>query len=274
MKERVQKKGNSERKFGMMSNADILEAIRNKEMVIAGFDERNPDERLTPAGFNFSFTKLIVSVNNRKPFSIQSESGLYGEEKFYIVLEPGDTALALTRESIWVSNRIAGTFHSKVGYVSKGLGHVSTTLDPGWSGPLLISVNNPNQRNIRVYIGKKINKDDEEIQYETFITLCLHRLITEADVTLNDNTRARLELLQEFWNEDNAVSKLNHKLELCSKDLNLNESFKVKDIDGKRMRSDLNLFLRKHEEFLNELDAFCDKNEIISGELKTYNLPS
>ncbi len=36
----------------------------------------------------------------------------------------------LGEEAIWVSRRIGGTYHPRVSLVSKGLGHISTTLDP------------------------------------------------------------------------------------------------------------------------------------------------
>lgn len=247
--------------YGMMSNNDIVKAIKDKEMVIAGFDERkaSTDERLTPAGFNFSFTNLIVSVNNKKPYTIRTEKDGQKKKRFYFILEPGDTALALTRESIWVSSGIAGTFHSKVSYVSKGLGHISTTLDPGWSGPLLISVNNPNKSPIKVYIAQE--EDGKSRKYETFITLCLHRLIMEADVQKNDNTKARLEILQRIWNDDNKIGELNHRLSVSLKDLNLNESFRMRETDGEKLKADLRLFCKKHDEFLLDLENINPINE-------------
>jgi len=56
-----------------------------------------------------------------------------------------NTILILTKESLWVSKRLGGSFHSKVSLVSQGLSSISTTLDPNWFGPLLIAVHNYNK---------------------------------------------------------------------------------------------------------------------------------
>jgi ABC-type multidrug transport system fused ATPase/permease subunit len=59
----------------------------------------------------------------------------------------------LTKESLWVSGRIGGTFHSKVSLVSKGFSHISTTLDPGWYGPLLITIRNNTDKEMPIPVG-------------------------------------------------------------------------------------------------------------------------
>jgi hypothetical protein len=83
-------------------------------------------------------------------------------------VEPNDTVLILTQEEVWVSEQIAGTFHSKVGIVSSGFGHISTTLDPNWEGPLLISLNNPTRKRLKLIIGKE---EAEATNYNSFVTL-------------------------------------------------------------------------------------------------------
>ena len=149
------------------------------------------DKRLTPAGFNFSFTHFIVSLNSGSYIQVYEDTV---NNDIFFELASGDTALALTQESIWVSGYIAGTFHSKVSFVAQGLGHISTTLDPGWNGQLLISINNPNKEDKRVVIGKKNNRTNE-IDYSTFITLCLYKLCTPA-LKCSDNTFARFEIIE------------------------------------------------------------------------------
>lgn len=161
--------------FGMMSHNDIINSMDRGEMFIVPafympecinpdkeIDPNNrliKDKRLTPAGFNFSFTPFIVSLEDKNVIPIyenffeKKTEGYISE--VYFKLKSGDTALALTRESIWVNGSIAGTFHSKVRFVAEGFSHVSTTLDPGWQGQLLITVNNPNKEEKKVVIGKK-----------------------------------------------------------------------------------------------------------------------
>ncbi|MDR0460660.1 MAG: hypothetical protein LBH62_04390 [Nitrososphaerota archaeon] len=186
----------------MMSKKNIIDAINECEMCIFPFDVKNPDERLTPAGFNFSFTNFIISLNNKCPCALCEETIIDKEYKsqIYFMLEAGDTALALTRETIWVSGNIAGTFHSKVSYASQGLGQISTTLDPGWQGQLLISINNPNKSPVKVLVGNR-KEDDGVIQYKTFITLCLYRLISPAE-TPSDNTYARLTIIEDILRDN------------------------------------------------------------------------
>jgi len=193
---------------GMLSNIDILNAMKDKEIIITDLRRFNPyafhpqisgigtDLRLTPAGFNFSFTRFVVSLRDSRLYPIYLREKLDINE-LYFTINSGDTALTLTFESIWVSRNIAGTFHAKVKSVSCGLGSISTTLDPGWQGQLLIAINNPNSFPIDVVIGtidknKEVNIDN--IKFNSFITLCLYRLKTPSDIN-SDNDNARLQLL-------------------------------------------------------------------------------
>lgn len=199
----------------MLSNVEILAAIERGEIAIATFDPTNEnDSRLTPAGFNFSFTKFIVSMNDKMFYRIYEDEPEDGKSNLYFIIGAGDTALALTKESIWVSKKYAGTFHSKVRYVSQGLGHISTTLDPGWMGQLLISVNNPNRRSIKVNIGQK-DCATGEITYATFLTLCLYKLEVAAS-GLSDNSNARLDILYDLLAE-NRDTNPNEMLRLLQK---------------------------------------------------------
>ena len=250
--------------MGMMSHHDILEAMRNGEMCIHPFDPDNPDKkRLTPSGFNFSFTEFIVSVNQMEPFTIMERPH---EEKpnttiLYFSLPAGDTALALTRESIWVSGSIGGTFHSKVSYAAQGLGQISTTLDPGWQGQLLISMNNPNVHNIDVVIGER--EQGGSVDYKSFITLCLFRLINRATYK-SDNTYARLELIEKVLqkNESNEkkiqtllgkISALKTEVETLRIIKNLNLS-----CDNASQKELLD-FRDIHDNILRMLDSMCPK---------------
>lgn len=108
--------------------------MENSRLVICPFNEKN----LTPVGYNLSFTKFIFSTKNKLLYKVYTDKKT---DEVYCIIEPNDTVLILTQEAVWVSEELAGTFHSKVGIVSKGFGHISTTLDPNWEGPLLISLN-------------------------------------------------------------------------------------------------------------------------------------
>lgn len=77
-----------------------------------------------------------------------------GDEN-YIVIESNDTALIYTEESIYVSNKIGGSYHSKVTLVSKGAGHIGTTLDAQYIGCSIIAVHNHSKQNLQLKVGSE-----------------------------------------------------------------------------------------------------------------------
>ena len=83
-----------------------------------------------------------------------------------------------------------GTFHSKVKIVSNGFGHISTTLDPDWKGPLLIALNNPSSRRIKLVIssnGKPV----------PFVTLMFYYFPHSAEKK-HDNPANRIDILNDY----------------------------------------------------------------------------
>ncbi|WP_053361366.1 hypothetical protein [Bacillus sp. FJAT-27251] len=153
----------------MLSDVDIKKLL-NKEVVVHPYKEEN----LTPLGYNLTPSDFVFSLSTEE---------LINQEDGYYSIKPHDTVLVLTEESIWVSKRIAGTFHSKVGVVSSGFGHISTTLDPNWSGPLLISLNNPTKMTLKLAKNK------------TFITLIFYPLNTISQKD-HDNNPSRTDILR------------------------------------------------------------------------------
>ena len=244
-----------------MSDIDIRKAIQSGEMAIAPFNIDKTDERLTPAGFNFSFTNFIISLNERKPYEVLEEQVDENESvsNVYFELKPGDSALALTRESIWVSGSIAGTFHSKVAYAALGLGQISTTLDPGWQGQLLISMNNPNASPVKVVIA---NRDKcGQLCYKNFITLCLYRLESPTK-SKSDNVYARLEIIENVLKQNrprgediqillDEISKLKSTIEIQRQKKNLNLGIE------KASEGALKDFAKIHDIMLKELEKIA-----------------
>ncbi|USK58116.1 dCTP deaminase domain-containing protein [Peribacillus asahii] len=178
---------------GMLSDFDIQKLISKNEIVITNYDKKN----LTPLGYNLTPTEFILSVKNQLLVQIHNE-----ELEKYCYIEPNDTVLIMTRESVAVSKNLAGTFHAKVGIVSLGFGHISTTLDPLWRGPLLISLNNPTNKRLKFTLAKikKVqgkNPDDIDYTYlhKSFVTLMFHKLISPAIVG-HDNQPARFDQLK------------------------------------------------------------------------------
>ncbi len=118
-------------------------------------------KRLKGVGYNLSVGSYAWSLSTKAPLLETADKRAY-------IVQAGDTALIVTNETIWVSSKVGGTFHSKVDRVSEGFSSISTTLDPEWIGPLLIAITNltPNAINLR--------KDD------SFATVAFYRLETPA----------------------------------------------------------------------------------------------
>ena len=167
---------------GFMSNVDIEVAL-DRDIVICDFDRGN----LTDIGYNLTATEFIFSINRGLLVPIHN----LNNEKFCYV-DPHDTILILTREAVWVSENIAGTFHSKVRIVSQGFGHIGTTLDAYWEGPLLISLNNPTKKKLKFTIGRD---DGNGFRHSSFVTLVFYRMASPTTKG-HDNPPCRLDILK------------------------------------------------------------------------------
>lgn len=135
--------------MSLLTDVDIKKAL-GRDIVIEPFTEAN----LTAVGYDFSVGTFVFSL----------EDGLLNPENGHYRVAPRTTIQILTRESLWVSGRIAGTLHSRVLLATKGFSHISTTLDPGWYGPLLITMTNLSKSEILLSEG------------DTFFTLVFYRV--------------------------------------------------------------------------------------------------
>lgn len=136
----------------MYSRNDIKDAIINGKLKIHPFDERN----LTGIGYNISTTHFALSIRNGVLLNVCKRTGEEGFT-YYVDIPANDTTLFFSREYIETDDTIAGTFHSKVSRVCQGLSHISTTLDPTWKGQLIIAVNNPMGRPVRMELSTNGN---------------------------------------------------------------------------------------------------------------------
>ena len=125
----------------MLTDTDIVKLL-GKEIVIDPFD----DNGLTSIGYDLSVGEFVYSLS--RGLLTPNDAGQY-------TIKPGESILVLTKEFLWVSGQLGGTFHSKVSMVSQGYSHISTTLDPHWSGPLLIATSNRSTRKLSLQAGQK-----------------------------------------------------------------------------------------------------------------------
>ena len=129
----------------MLSNVDIVKEL-GKNILIFPFNELN----LKGASYNLTPSKYA--------WNLTTKQRVYDQSREIITLESRSTTVIETVESIWVSKKIAGTYHSKVILVSKGIGHIGTTLDPEYIGCSLIAIHNVSDEIIELDIQKTAAK--------------------------------------------------------------------------------------------------------------------
>jgi dCTP deaminase len=143
----------------MFSDEDI-----NKAMI----DYRNHQEEgldiepfekkyLTPVGYDIRVGKEGFSWKRKCVVDIEKDGK--------IQIEANDIVIIKTLESVTLSNKVSATIHSIVSKViNKGLSNISTTIDPGYSGKLLISFCNYRDSSTEFRFG------------EPLCTICFYRV--------------------------------------------------------------------------------------------------
>ena len=157
--------------MAILSDVDIKREI-GKNILIYPFQEGY----LKGASYNLSASKLAWDLATKK--------NIYDDHQKAIIIPPNSTAVIETHETIWVSQKIAGTYHSRVSQVSHGTGHIGTTLDPNYIGPSLIAVHNHSKEAIKI-----------SSETEPFLTLTFHYLHTASRKEQHGNSHARRDVL-------------------------------------------------------------------------------
>ncbi|MBN3946268.1 MAG: hypothetical protein HWQ38_07165 [Nostoc sp. NMS7] len=103
----------------------------------------SPDS-LTPIGYDLRVGDSYASASKGEEMIVNIDSP--------VIIETGDTSLITTFEEIRMpkNHKFSGIILSKVSQVSKGLSPISTTIDPDWSGQLLIAVHNHSRESITI----------------------------------------------------------------------------------------------------------------------------
>ena len=164
---------------------------------------------------NFNISK---NANFKKTFSIKKGNtcvvnvGTSNHPQKYVLLLPHTTTSIETKEVIGVGNNIGGALHSKVGLVSKGIGHIGTMLGPGFCGHLLISLHNITNNVIALKVGStfvSISFDYLETEVErTSSTISGHvDKFSDLGIKINDNTR---DYLTKDWK--NNINEIRDKM--------------------------------------------------------------
>lgn len=157
----------------LLSDNDIKrELIKGENIMIYPLNIKN----IKGSSINLTASKYAWKVSD-------GETAIIGDK---IVIPPNETVCIYTQETLWVSRRISGTYHSKVSQVSSGLGHIATTLDPQWYGLSLIAVPNHSSQRIEIKIGS------------TFVSIMFNYLKTAATKGKNENAASRPDISTGF----------------------------------------------------------------------------
>lgn len=197
------------------------------------------DNQLKGCGYNLTATDFVFSTQKGVLQQVEIRNNTR-----YISVAPYDTVLICTREYIRCPDIMMGTIHSRVVIVSEGFGHISTTVDPKWEGPMLIAINNPSKKK------KKLNLD------QPIATLVFHTL-SEKNVKNHDNPPFRLDILEYYlqknhgWKQilfhSRAVKRFQHLIELAKESVDIQrikktdfqELYIIEDILSKMAHGDV-----------------------------------
>lgn len=157
----------------ILSDYSIQQELKNKNIVIEPFDERN----LQPSSYDVSlFNKFIVYktniplptgelaikeppfINPKYPNMLTHEVEI--EPDSYLDIEPGQFLLGSTVEIIGVSDELVGRLEGKSSLGRYGLFIHATAgyVDPGWYGRLTLELLNVAPFPIRLWAGMKIGQ--------------------------------------------------------------------------------------------------------------------
>jgi deoxycytidine triphosphate deaminase len=102
----------------------------DKEGTILPLDD---EDCIQPIGFDFRIGNEIWLWSTQKVVNPDIEE---------VYLKPGESAVIKTYEYLQVPPDMAGMIQSKVSWVSLGISHISTTIDPTFRGHLAIAIAN------------------------------------------------------------------------------------------------------------------------------------
>ena len=131
---------------------------------------------------SYDLTPTIVAMSSKVGMleTVYREK-LPVEDRYYIYVRPKDTVLIVSNEYLIVPSNIAGYVSSRVSKVVEGFGHISTTIDPNWSGAALIAVSNPSTQMLKIYVGRNVAQKGIPNQLATVTFHYLHNSCKKKD---------------------------------------------------------------------------------------------
>ena len=202
-------------------------------------DENEPDKNK-----RFSLSKdsnhcKEIKIAEKGKAIIESSTG----DK-YILLFPQSTTLIETAEVLAIGNNIGGTYHSKVGLVSKGLGHIGTMVGPNFSGDSLIAIHNISKNLIVLKSG------------ESFVSVIFYHLktkYTKSNPTVSGHVDKFAELGIQLSQDESSILNADWKKQYDSVKMKMCESSeykKLRKIIKLQKKNSIKKFFNKQNVFI------------------------
>lgn len=211
----------------VLSDRDINKKL-GKEIFIYPFKEEN----LKGSTYNLTASSCAWIIKDKKKQIIIDRDN-------NIKIPKGETALIQTEESLYISKKLCGTYHSRVSLCNKGLSHIGTTLDPYYFGTSVIALHNNSNDEVNIKVG------------ESIVSLMFYNMKTSAD-NLHDNFPFRKDLfdleLSNFYEDNWNISdeeSICDKCLVCENKENCKNRLVKNDKEIKNAQKELLLKLEK-----------------------------
>ena len=141
----------------VLSDADIIERIGNDSLVIEPYDESNVEPASVDIRLGDSFKEPVKT--GRIIDTRSGEGQPYREfDADSIVLEPGDSILATTHETIQIPDDLCADAvgRSSLGRLFVSIHETAGFCDPGFGGEVTLEMTNENPNPVRLHAGDRV----------------------------------------------------------------------------------------------------------------------
>lgn len=165
---------------GYLNDAGIYWAIKKGEIIIKNHGQLGEDnirQSITPVGYDLRVGDRAVS-GDRGKMNITITNPLR--------IHPGEHVVIWTAEDIRFERRIGATIHSRVRMVSRGLSHISTTIDPTWPG----NRREEGAGRLGIHVVNLLDEPVTLSLLESFCTVMVYRSVAESLGTFQQEIRS------------------------------------------------------------------------------------
>ena len=143
----------------ILSRNQILEEIKNKRIKIAPFKK----SQVGPASIDLTLdNQFRIFINGKKQVSIKEKTNYKKYTKLikrkFIVLEPGQFILGITKEKIKLPSNICGRLQGRSRFARLGLGvHINASfISPGINNKQVLEIKNHSPFPIKLNANERI----------------------------------------------------------------------------------------------------------------------